>query len=199
MELYQYLKHHTSYDLEHVVKEMTVQKDEHIYIPGQMTNSMYEILSGVIKLGSYGTLGQEVTYDILVSPDTFGNMKYLNGQFFEFAKTAVPTRLRVYQLDFFKKIVTEEPKVSEWSHRNIVRRWSIAEARLLHIRSYNKSEKIEAVCREFDQTVKDAEGRTHNLLSLLTMQDLGDLTGMTRQTVSQTLKKIQSKKLKVTA
>ena len=160
---------------------------------------MYEILSGAIKLGSYGTQGQEVTYDVLCAPDMFGNLKYLNGKFFEFAESMTESHLRTYQLDFFKKIIVEEPVVSEWFNKTTVRRWSQAESRLFHIRSQDKREKMQSVFDEFNKRIKDAKGRSHNLFSLLTMNDLGDLTGMTRQTASLILKRIQQGQKKETA
>ncbi|MFT6873254.1 MAG: CRP-like cAMP-binding protein [Roseivirga sp.] len=194
MELFQYLETQSSIDLSGFINEVHIQKGSHVYIPGQSTNFVYEIVTGAIKLGSYGSQGQEVTYDVISNPDTFGNLKYLNGQFFEFSESLVPTKLRTYHLDFFKKIIVEDPIVSEWFNKNIIRRWSKTETRLFHVRSLDKIEKVEAVFKEFDYDIFDDLGRKHNLFSLLTMQDLGDLTGMTRQTVSQILKGTRAKK-----
>tara|TARA_R110001592_G_scaffold267888_3_gene534012 strand:- start:772 stop:1371 length:600 start_codon:yes stop_codon:yes gene_type:complete len=190
MNLIEYLGSSDDYALDRVVKEIYVAKDQQIYQPGQQTNSIYEIVSGAVKLGSYGSQGQDITYDILSAPDTFGNLKYLNGQFFEFAKTIIPCHLRVYQLDFFKRIIVEDPKVSEWFNKNAVRRWSIAESRLFSIRSANSIERLQVIYNDFDREIVDSENRKHHLFSLLTKQEIGDLTGMTRQTVSQVIKKI---------
>lgn len=190
MNLIEYLRSSDDYALDRVVKEIYVAKDQQIYQPGQQTNSIYEIVSGAVKLGSYGSQGQDITYDILSAPDTFGNLKYLNGQFFEFAKTIIPCHLRVYQLDFFKRIIVEDSKVSEWFNKNAVRRWSIAESRLFSIRSANSIERLQVIYNDFDREIVDSENRKHHLFSLLTKQEIGDLTGMTRQTVSQVIKKI---------
>ncbi|KYG76620.1 Crp/Fnr family transcriptional regulator [Roseivirga echinicomitans] len=199
MNLIEYLRSSDDYSLDRVVKEIYVAKDQLIYQPGQHTNSIYEIVSGAVKLGSYGSQGQDITYDILSAPDTFGNLKYLNGQFFEFAKTIIPCHLRVYQLDFFKRIIVEDSKVSEWFNKNAVRRWSIAESRLFSIRSANSLERLQVIYNEFDKEVSDAENKKHHLFTLLTKQEIGDLTGMTRQTVSQVIKKLSPARLKKTA
>ena len=195
MNLIEHLRSNDQYALQKVMKEVYLSKDQLIYQPGQPTNSIYEIVSGCVKLGSYGGQGQDITYDILGAPDTFGNLKYLNGQFFEFAKTITSCSIRVYQLDFFKRIIVEDPAISEWFNRNTVRRWSIAEARLFNIRSASSTERLQVIYNDFNRQVVDAEGRSHHLFSLLTKQDIGDLTGMTRQTVSQTIKKLGSDKL----
>lgn len=199
MNLYDYLQSSQKYDLREVVKHVSISKDQLVYIPGQHTNSMYEIVQGAIKIGSYGSQGHEITYDVLSYPDTFGNLKYLNGQFFEFAKSMTSTSLRVYQLDFYKKIIVDDPVVSEWFNRNTVRRWSIAEARLFRIRSAGSIERMRIIYGDLNKEIFDADNKKHNLFYLLTKQDLGDLTGMTRQTVSQTLKKLLGPSLKHTA
>jgi len=199
MELYDYLKNKSDYDLSEVIKEVTIPKGQPIYIPGQSTFYIYEIISGAVKLGSYGSQGQNVTYDVISAPDTFGNLKYLNGGFFEFAETIVPTRLRTYRLEFFKQIIVTDPFVSEWFNKSTVRRWAQTESRLFHIRSLDRFEKVQSVFNEFDREVTDINHRKHNLFALLTMQDLGDLTGMTRQTVSQILKRIRGNNRKETA
>jgi DNA-binding MarR family transcriptional regulator len=41
----------------------------------------------------------------------------------------------------------------------------------------------------FDVPVKDANGHEYILFDLLTQKDLGDLSGVTRQTISNILKK----------
>ncbi|MFT6053168.1 MAG: CRP-like cAMP-binding protein [Roseivirga sp.] len=199
MNLIEQLHLNEKYCLDNVTKEVYLTKDEIIYQPGQATNSIYEVISGGIKLGSYGSQGQDITYDVLGNPDTFGNLKYLDGQFFEYAKTITSCRLRVYQLDFFKRIIVEDPAVSEWFNRSTVRRWSIAESRLLRIRSASSLERLQFMYNDLNRHIIDAEGKGHHLFSILTKQDIGDLTGMTRQTVSQMLKKLATTKLRKSA
>lgn len=199
MDLYNYLKTNSKYKVDEVVKHISISKDQHIYIPGQSTHAIFEIVRGAVKIGSYGNQGCEITYDVLSYPDTFGNLKYLNGQFFEFAKTLTPTILRSYHLDFYKKIIVEDPIVSEWFNKNTVRRWSIAEARLFRIRSAGSLERMKIIYDDLNRVFLDAENKNHNLFYLLTNQDLGDLTGITRQTVSQTLKKLLGPGLKHSA
>ncbi|KYG75149.1 MULTISPECIES: Crp/Fnr family transcriptional regulator [Roseivirga] len=190
MELYDYLNQSSAYDLKAVMKEYTVPKGHSIYTPGASTHYMYEVVSGAVKLGSYGNQTQKVTYDILPPSFTFGNLRYLDGQFFEYAESIMPTTLRAYQLDFFKRIIEEDPVASAWFNRKVVRRWCIAETRLFKIRGLDKKENLKSIITELNTVVKDAYGRTRNLLSELSMQDLGDLSGMTRQTVSTQLKQL---------
>lgn len=190
MELFEYLSSTSAYNLKAVMKEYTIPKGYSIYTPGASTHYMYEVVHGAVKLGSYGNQAQKVTYDVLTSSFTFGNLRYLDGQFFEYAESLMPTTLRAYQLDFFKRIIEEDPVASAWFNRKVVRRWCIAETRLFKIRGMDKKETLKSILNELNQVVNDAHGRSRNLLHELSMQDLGDLAGMTRQTVSTQLKQL---------
>jgi CRP-like cAMP-binding protein len=41
----------------------------------------------------------------------------------------------------------------------------------------------------FQDQITDADGKTFNLRKMVTLQDIADLTGLTRQTVSKVLQK----------
>ena len=130
---------------------------------------------------------------MVVERDFFGNLKYLNGQFSEFARTLVKTRLRLYPLDFFRYLIVYEPEISEWFNYYIVKRWCSAETKLFksHART---DKKVENLLQAMDLPVKDADGASFNLLQLMTKQDIGDLVGATRQTVATALKKFNQQR-----
>ena len=180
------------------ISELTVKRREDIYLPGQPLSSMYEIVQGVVKLGAYDDEGSEVVYDVVVGGDFFGNLKYLNGQFSEFARPLVKTRLRLYPLDFFRHLIVYEPEVSEWFNYYAVKRWCNAETKLFrsHART---SKKVEDLLHAMNITIQDADHQHFNLLHLLTRQDIGDLVGASRQTVSSALKKFNQMLLTVPA
>ncbi|MFT6972318.1 MAG: CRP-like cAMP-binding protein, partial [Roseivirga sp.] len=60
-------------------------------------------------------------------------------------------------------------------------------------------ERLQFMYNDLNRHIIDAEGKGHHLFSILTKQDIGDLTGMTRQTVSQMLKKLATTKLRKSA
>ena len=175
-------------DLNGYISEVTFKRKDDVYLPGQRLSCMYEIVQGAVKLGSYDDEGAEVVYDVVVERDFFGNLKYLNGQFSEFARPLVKTRLRLYPLDFFRHLIVYEPEISEWFNYYVVKRWCNAETKLF--KSHGRTDKrVENLFQAMDLPVKDADGNSFNLLQLLTKQDIGDLVGATRQTVAAALKK----------
>jgi CRP-like cAMP-binding protein len=179
-----------------LMESVHLEKGHLIYQPPQRITPIYEIVSGAVKIGSYSPEGVEVCYDILRPGDFFGNLQYLNGQFSEFSKTLTSTELRVYDADFFKQLVTNQPKLAEWFFKELVIRWCRAENRLYAVRSLDPSEKVKRILPYFQDQITDADGKIFNLRKMVTLQDIADLTGLTRQTVSKVLREdlIRSKK-----
>lgn len=172
--------------------EILISKNDHVYKPPQNEGFIYEILEGAVKLGSYSEQGEEYVHDILQKKDFFGNLKYLNGQFFEFSKALIDTRLRVYNLYFFKKTITKDPFLADWFISYILKRWCTSEKKLGNISGNDTRERLRFLMHLFDVTVKDAQGEEYLLFELLTQKNLGDLAGATRQTIAHLLREHHS-------
>lgn len=170
-----------------LMETIFLEKGHLIYQPPQRITPIFEILSGAVKIGSYSPEGEEVCYDILRPGGFFGNLQYLNGQFSEFSKTLTATELRVYDVDFFKQMVTNSPKLAEWFFKELVSRWCRAEDRLYAVRSLNPREKVKKILPYFQDQIKDATGKSFQLQKIVTFQDIADLTGLSRQTVSKVM------------
>ncbi|MGB6151820.1 MAG: Crp/Fnr family transcriptional regulator [Pricia sp.] len=187
--LFGYLTNNLGLNLEELVTEYTLEKNDYIYRPSYKQNSIYEIMDGAIKLGSYSDSGEEYVYDVLHRCDFFGNLKYLNNQFFEFSKALIGTRIRAYPLPFFKNVITEHPAAAEWFISYIVKRWCVSEKKLGKIKENNTAKKIGFLRSYLNVKVKDTAGSEFLLYDLLTQRELGDLVGATRQTIANALKK----------
>jgi CRP-like cAMP-binding protein len=171
-----------------MMESYRLEKGHLIYQPPQRITPIFEIASGSVKIGSYSPTGEEVCYDILKPGDFFGNLNCLEGQFSEFAKTLSPVELRAYDADFFKETIYNNPELAAWFFKELVRRWCRAEDRLYAVRSLDAAEKVKRILPYFQDQITDPSGQTNPLLKLITFQDLADLTGLTRQTVSKVMR-----------
>ncbi|MDP5230069.1 MAG: Crp/Fnr family transcriptional regulator [Cellulophaga sp.] len=171
------------------IKENLIEKNNHIYKPLNNNGFIYEIVSGAVKLGSYSEQGEEYVYDILQKGDFFGNLRYLNGQFFEFSKTLIDTKVRIYELNFFKKTITNDPQLSDWFISYLLKRWCISEKKMGNIMGNKIEERIAFLMNLLNSPVTNAKGEQFLLFDLLTQKDLGDLSGVTRQTIATIIKK----------
>lgn len=188
--LFEFLKERKGESISNEVKTLELDKGIIIYQPPQRITPIYEIVQGAIRIGTYSPLGEEVCYDILTPGDFFGNLQYLSGQFSEFAKTLTAVKLRAYDQAMFKQVTTHIPAASEWFSYQLVSRWCRAEDRLFAVRSLDAPEKVRRVLNQFQGVIRDSSGKEHSLTQLLTLQDIADLTGMTRQTVSKVMKEL---------
>lgn len=191
--LYEYLKNSPrhQYHLADNVREMYVKKGEYIYRPSEDIYTMYEIIKGVVKIGSYSKDGSEIVYEVLKPGDFFGNMHYLDGNFQEFSKAASCLHLRQYDLVFYKYLIENEPQPSEWFNKYVVRRWCRAETRFFTVVAEDILTRIQRLYKEFNKDVMDAKGNMVNVFSLLSQKEIGDLTGSTRQTIAQVFRQIK--------
>lgn len=176
------------YEKQHII-EVSVKKNSYIYLPPNNENYIYEIIYGAVKLGGYSDDGESFVYEILPQREFFGNFKYLNNQFHEYAKAIVGSKIRMYDLDFFKNAILKDPKLTNWFISYLVKRWCSSELKLINIKEKKIEERIYALKKIFNVAVKDIKGKDYMLFNLLTKQDMGDLIGVTRQTVSSILKK----------
>lgn len=172
------------------LRAQPVEKGTYVYQPGDPQTHIHLIQRGVVKIGSYSPNGERVTYDVLQPDEFFGDLDYLGSgiEFFEFAKAVTCLTVLSIERSFFKHLVVHDPVASEWFNRNVVRRWWKAETRLLHMTRGDIETRLDNLRKEYDKPVRDGENRPHNIFDLLSHQDMADLTGTTRQTVSKKLK-----------
>ncbi|MCH7398025.1 Crp/Fnr family transcriptional regulator [Belliella sp. DSM 107340] len=176
-----------------LIKEQYYKKGEYLYNPPHKPNEMFQIFEGAIKIGTYSEDGEEVCYDILYKNEVFGNLRYLNGQFFEFAKALTDCRVVSYELSFYKKMIVFDPKVSDWFNKSVIQRWCRMETRLFKICTLSPSERIKAIFKEFDDTIIDARSCKVFIPDLLHKVDISQMTGICRQTVSKLMKSMEAK------
>ncbi|MEL4307018.1 Crp/Fnr family transcriptional regulator [Joostella sp. CR20] len=174
------------------IHEAIEPKNNFIYEACTKSKYIYEVVQGAVKLGSYTQDGSPYIYDVIGQGNFFGNYEFLNdGQFYEYSKTLLDCRLRRYNLNFFKSTVLTNPIVSEWFISYLVSRWVNAEKKIRMANEKGALEKLKYLKYYFNYQVNDCFGEEYLLFELLTQKDLGDLVGATRQTIANTLQKIE--------
>lgn len=159
-------------------------KGEYLYRPNDRLELVFVITSGMIKIGGYGPEGDEVIYDIAHPGEFCGNLKYLGGGHFqEFTRAVTDVEVMTYDLHTFKDAFRTDEALHDWFVRLMVLRWSRSEARLFRIASLKPRQRLAALLEELGTTSTKVQ-------QLLTQGDLANLTGLSRQTVSKLLLKM---------
>ncbi|GAB4408218.1 MAG: hypothetical protein OHK0053_34940 [Microscillaceae bacterium] len=190
--LYDYLLHTAQYNVEEKVKRVGFEKGHYFYKPGEAQRHIFLLESGAVKIGSYSSEGEEVTYDVLTSGEFFGNLGYLDNVFFEYARAVSEGQVLVFHTSFFKQIIVQDPFASEWFNINVVKRWSKAESRLLHMTRGDIEARLQHLQESLSIEIVNREGQRTTVFDILSQQELADLCGTTRQTIAKKLRQSQS-------
>jgi CRP/FNR family transcriptional regulator, cyclic AMP receptor protein len=185
--LYNYLLKNNTPGLKEKVTYTVLKKGQQLYGPHQRKTDIYEIMTGAVKLGNISPKEEEYIYEILAPGEFFGNLALLGDSFSEFCKAMCATQIRVYDLSFFKHIMTHDPNVAEWCFSKIVFRWNKTESLLTYIRSLEPRERIQHVYADLNKIIMTAGNRETVLSKLLTYKNIADLTATTRQLVADTI------------
>lgn len=193
MDVLAYFKEVLSSDeYQQLIRSVQVKKGSYVYIPPHKPGEMFLLDKGVVKIGTYTEDGTEVCYDILYRNEVFGNLRYLNGQFFEYAKALTDCSLFCIDLNFYKRMIVHDPTISDWFNRSTIQRWCRMETRLFKICTLSPIGRLRALLGEFEGEVSDAKGTMLPIQSLLTSVDISQMSGLSRQTVSKLLKSIEN-------
>ncbi|NIJ43912.1 CRP-like cAMP-binding protein [Wenyingzhuangia heitensis] len=188
--VYEHLKENYP-DIDTYVTETIILKGNHVYKAIYRSRKIYEIVRGAVKLGTYSQDGKPFIYEVIGDKDFFGNFEYLqNKQFYEYSKTIIDCKIRVYDIDFIKKAIVEDPILTDWFIRYLVKRWCNAEKKVKMSNEKGTLEKLRYLKTYFDDKVHDYVGDEYTLFDLLTQKDLGDLIGTTRQSIANALEKL---------
>ncbi|MRG43545.1 cyclic nucleotide-binding domain-containing protein [Chitinophaga sp. SYP-B3965] len=187
--LYNYLVESKTPGLKENVKLITLKKGAQLYGTSEPFTDIFEIVSGAVKLGGISVKGKDYIYELVTPGEFFGNLALLsNDTFCEFCKTLTATQFRSYKVDFFKHLMTHDPKVAEWCFAKIVYRWNKTESMLANIRSYEPRERILLLYADLHKKITTAGNREVFLNKLITYNDIADLTATTRQLAADTIK-----------
>ena len=188
--LYAYLSERNYPALKENVKLINLKKGALVYDTTIRYTGIFELITGVVKLGGTSDKGEDYIYEIVVPGEFFGNLAVLGGdnRFREFSRTLSPVALRSYKADFFKHLRTHEPEVAEWAFTKIVYRWNKTESMLARIRSFEPRERIIQLYTQLHQKVIAPNNREVSLHKMVSKKDIADLTATTRQLVADTVK-----------
>lgn len=167
----------------------TVKAGDFLYAPGDVDTHVYLIEKGLIKIGSLGDWGQRILYDMLQPGELLGDLDYLDDTtFFEYAQAATSASLFAINRGAFRYAVSHTPSLANWFSEMVVRRWHRTEVRLLHRNGLSVEERIRHLQKQYSALISDASNQPQHPFSQLSYQDIGDLVGATRQTVSRKIR-----------
>lgn len=182
--------------LDSSVVTRNVQRGEYFYLPNSTTEKVYYLESGRIKLGFVDEEGKEVLQDMLSSGQIFGEQGLSNETHRkEFAKALDNATVRIIRLSYLRELMAQKPDLTQKiialineKHYKMQERWrsqtrTHSKVRIIHF--------MMDLAKQHGRKV----GTEMLVLNFFTHQELADLVGSSRQTVTMLLNDLKSRNL----
>jgi len=175
----------------------TYQKDQFIYLENEPSDQVYMIAQGRVKIGSYSETGKEITKTILSKGEIFGEMA-LTGEELrrDFAQSITnDTILCPMRMEEMQALMLDNRDLSLKIFKLMGFRVRKLERRLESLVFKDARTRIVDFIREMGEERGKKVGFETLVKNYLTHQDIANLTGTSRQTVTTILNELRDQNL----
>lgn len=194
--LFTSLKQDSMMELNKMVSEKEINKNQPIYFPNEPSHSIFFLKKGRVKISRYSDDGKEMIMAFIKPGEVFGEMAYLGeGERTDIAITVEPSYICAINKNDFASFIDKNPEMN------------LKLTRIIGLKLKSYSERIE------DLVFKDAKQRVISFLikladengkqvgrqifvkPFLKHQDIANLTACARQTVNDVLTDLREMKI----
>lgn len=196
--LFSYISDEEYEELNLVHHFIEAEKDQYIYFDSQYLNKLYFLKEGTIKIGYVNEEGKEVIKEIIQKGEVFGQFSLeqnnLNGEFAKAHKADVS--LCAFNIIDFEKLLRKKPELAFHYSKQVGQKLRKLENRLMNL--LNKDVKTRLI--GFLIMLAKEEGETedqdkYRILNFLTHEDIAQLIGSSRQTVTTLLNELENQQM----
>lgn len=174
----------------------TYKKNEYIYIPNELSDKIFLIKEGSIKVGTYSDDGREILKVELRRGELFGEMSLIGESTrHDFAQALEELVVCLFDLDTVDKMVTMNPKLSLRITKIVGFRLRKVENKLTALVFKDARTRIVDFLKEQAESYGKPVGTETLIWNKLTHKDIASLTATSRQTVTTVLNDLRSKNL----
>ncbi len=192
-----YLKHIRLFDgispsemqeMEKITRMEEVKKRQPFYLPGDPSSSVYLLKRGRVKLANTAASGKEVTFDILEPGEVFGELEVLEGLPRETAAEALDdAMICVIRREDFDRYLAMHPNITVKLTKLIGLRLRRIQSRIEDLVFRDVPARLAHLLVELSKSDSAQEPRGIRIKAKLTHQEMANLIGCSRETVSATL------------
>ena len=192
-----YLKHIRLFDgispsemqeMEKITRMEEVKKRQPFYLPGDPSSNVYLLKRGRVKLANTAASGKEVTFDILEPGEVFGELEVLEGLPRETAAEALDdAMICVIRREDFDRYLTMHPNITVKLTKLIGLRLRRIQSRIEDLVFRDVPARLAHLLLELGKGDGAQEPRGIRIKAKLTHQEMANLIGCSRETVSATL------------
>ncbi|WP_447973829.1 Crp/Fnr family transcriptional regulator [Nitrospira sp. Kam-Ns4a] len=192
-----YLKHIRLFDglsqtemqeMERITRMQAVKKRQPLYLPGEPSSNVYLLKQGRVKIASTAPSGKEVTFEIIEPGEIFGELEVLEETPRETVAEALDdTLICVIRREDFDRYLRTHPDLSVKLTKLIGLRLRKIQSRVEDLVFRDVPARLAHLLLELGKTDGVPEGASIRLRVKLTHQEMANLIGCSRETVSTTV------------
>jgi CRP/FNR family transcriptional regulator, cyclic AMP receptor protein len=163
-------------------------KDSVILVEEDAGSAFFIIISGKVKVSRSGNDEKEVILTILAESDFFGEMALLDGQNRSANVIAIEdTELFIIQRNDFLELLKSHPEISIALLQELTKRLRAADSKIKSLSLKDAEGKVATVILQLADDVGKIKQGVVELEKLPLQQDLANMAGTSRETISRTL------------
>ena len=183
-------------ELKRITRMVDYRKNEPIYLPGEASEQVYMLKKGRVKLSKVSQDGREATIAILEPGEIFGEVEVLNAIPRESMVEALePVMVCEIQRSDFDRYLHTYPEVGGKVIKFMGGRLRQLETRVGDLVFKSAPARLASLLLELSETMGIVENGVVQLQVRLTHQNLGNLIGTSRETVSMLMSQFMQRGL----
>jgi len=170
-------------------------KDAIILLEDEEGDTLFVILKGKVKVTTFSESGKEVIFSILNEGDFFGDMSLLDGKPRSATVISIEeSELRLIRRSDFNKLIETHPGIALRVLEELTSRLRKADERIESLALLDVTGRVAGILLQLADERGEKSERSILIKSRPTHQELANMVGTTRETVTRVLKQLENKK-----
>jgi CRP/FNR family transcriptional regulator, cyclic AMP receptor protein len=172
------------------------KKDSVVLFEHETGSALFVIVEGKVKISRVSDDGREVILTILNDSDFFGEMAILDGLSRSANVTAIEdSEIYIIQRNDFLKLIQDYPEISIALMKELTQRLRAADLKIKSLSLKDAEGKVASVILQLADDVGKIKSGTVEIEKLPLQNDLANMAGTSRETISRTLHSLGKKGL----
>ena len=182
--------------IEKIGTKKMYKKNEVVLMEEEAGTALFVIVKGKVKVARSSSDGREVILTILSDSDFFGEMAILDGLTRSATVTAIEdSELFLIQRNDFLNLIREFPEISISLLQELTKRLRAADAKIKALSLKDAEGKVATVILQLADDIGKIKHGKVEIEKLPLQQDLANMAGTSRETISRTLHSFAKKGL----
>jgi CRP-like cAMP-binding protein len=178
-----------------VAHQRSYHKDQVILIEEDIGQTLFILMSGQVKVSRISEEGKEVILAVMGAGDFFGELSLLDGQSRSANVTVIKdSEMMLIQRDDFLSLLSELPPIAINLLRELASRMRKSDSQIKSLSLKNAIGKVTGTIIRLADDIGVQDGNRVEISNVPTQQDLANMAGTSRETISRVIQKLVNQK-----